>query len=52
MSSDNPQSGKRGTKAGGRSVDDKTMGAGFDADAPSRSDIDPLNTPTVSSVPQ
>jgi len=51
MSPDNPQSGKRGPKAGGRSLDDKTMGAGFDADAPSRSDTDPLNAPAASSVP-
>jgi len=51
MSPDNPQSGKRGPKAGGRSLDDKTMGAAFDADAPSRSDTDPLNAPGASSVP-
>jgi ElaB/YqjD/DUF883 family membrane-anchored ribosome-binding protein len=51
MSPDNPQPGKRGPKAGGRSVDDKTIGAGFDADAPSRSDTDPLGAPAASSVP-
>ena len=51
MSPDNPQSGKRGPKAGGRSVDDNTMAAGFDADAPSRSDTDPLYAPAASSVP-
>jgi ElaB/YqjD/DUF883 family membrane-anchored ribosome-binding protein len=51
MSPDNPQSGKRGPKAGGRSLDDRTIGAGFDADAPSRSDTDPLNAPAASSVP-
>jgi ElaB/YqjD/DUF883 family membrane-anchored ribosome-binding protein len=51
MSPDNPQSGKRGPKAGGRSLDDNTMGAGFDADAPSRSDTDPLYAPAASSVP-
>ena len=52
MSPDNPQPGKRGPKAGGRSVDDKTMGAGFDADASFRSDTDPLSAPAASSVPQ
>jgi ElaB/YqjD/DUF883 family membrane-anchored ribosome-binding protein len=51
MSPDNSQSGKRGPKAGGRSLDDKTMGAGFDADAPSRSDTDPLDALAASSVP-
>ena len=48
MSPDNPQSGKRGPKAAGRSLDDNTMGAGFEADAPSRSDTDPLYAPAAS----
>jgi len=51
MSPDNPQSGKRGPKAGGRSVDDRTMDAGFDADAPLPSNTDPLNAFAASSVP-
>jgi ElaB/YqjD/DUF883 family membrane-anchored ribosome-binding protein len=50
MSPDNPQSGKRGTKAGSRSGDDRTMGAGFESDAPSRSDTDPLYAPAPSSA--
>jgi ElaB/YqjD/DUF883 family membrane-anchored ribosome-binding protein len=49
MSPDNPQSGKRGPKPGGRSGDDRTMGAEFGSDAPSGFDIDPL-TPAASSV--
>ena len=51
MSPDNPQSGKRGPKPGGRSGDDNPMSAGFGSDAPSRFDIDPLNAPAASSVP-
>jgi hypothetical protein len=41
MSPENPQSGKRGTRAGGRSGNDKTFGSGFDQNA---SPSDPLNT--------
>src|SRR5688572_3222069 len=40
MSPENPQSGKRGTRAGGRSGNDKTFGTGFDQSA---SQSDPLN---------
>src|SRR5215211_3190678 len=41
MSPENPQSGKRGTRAGGRSGNEKTFGTGFDQNA---SQSDPLNT--------
>jgi hypothetical protein len=42
MSPDNPQSGKRGTRAGSRSGNEKTFGTGFDQSAPG-SQVDPLN---------
>src|SRR5215208_208044 len=43
MSPDNPQSGKRGTKAGNRSANEKTFGAGLDPDVPSGSFSDAPN---------
>jgi hypothetical protein len=43
MSPENPQSGKRGTKAGSRSGNEKTFGTGFDPDAPLESQADALN---------
>jgi hypothetical protein len=41
MSPENPQSGKRGTRAGSRSGNEKTFGTGFEQNA---SQSDPLNT--------
>jgi len=43
MSPENPQSGKRGTKAGNRSANEKTFGTGFDPDAPAGSYSDSPN---------
>src|SRR3954449_9397325 len=43
MSPDNPQSGKRGTKAGNRSANEKTFGAGLDPDVTSGSFSDAPN---------
>jgi hypothetical protein len=43
MSPDNPQSGKRSTKAGNRPANEKTFGAGLDPDSPSGSFGDASN---------
>ncbi len=43
MSPENPQSGKRGTRAGSRSGNEKTFGTDFDQNA-QRSQVDSLNT--------
>jgi hypothetical protein len=44
MSPDNPQSGKRGTRAGNRPGSDRTSGAGFDADLQSGTSTDSFDT--------